>query len=275
MSSFRIGYIYLITNKVNGKQYVGQTLRTVDKRWKLHCYNARFAKYRHGVLSRAIHKYGAENFDVKMLQVCTEPLLNFYERHFIAAYGCMSPHGYNLTSGGDSGGTASAETRRRQSNALKGIPRTQEWKDGISAGNKGKPKSDEHRASLRRAHADPSKYVLSTETKAYIAKCVGDAARGKHRTPAEKAILSKAHKGIALSTEHREKVSAANKLYWAQLSDVERTAKTRHLHTRTSIRKREATLNANPALRRGDEEKARKCSEASKLMWQLRRGAAV
>ena len=34
------GYIYCITNTVNGKQYIGQTKRTVEERWKQHICNA-------------------------------------------------------------------------------------------------------------------------------------------------------------------------------------------------------------------------------------------
>ena len=30
------GFIYLITNNVNGKQYVGQTIQTIQKRWNSH-----------------------------------------------------------------------------------------------------------------------------------------------------------------------------------------------------------------------------------------------
>ena len=32
-----MAYIYLITNKINGKQYVGKTENTIDERWREHC----------------------------------------------------------------------------------------------------------------------------------------------------------------------------------------------------------------------------------------------
>lgn len=33
-------FIYLITNNVNGKQYVGQTTKTIEERWKRHCWQS-------------------------------------------------------------------------------------------------------------------------------------------------------------------------------------------------------------------------------------------
>ena len=55
------GYIYKITNLVNGKSYVGQTIRTIEERWKQHIKDSKGNKddfYLH----RAIRKYGKENF---------------------------------------------------------------------------------------------------------------------------------------------------------------------------------------------------------------------
>ena len=55
-----IGYIYKITNKVNGKVYIGQTITTVQRRWNQHKRNARYSKdkpqYDHH-FARAIIKY--------------------------------------------------------------------------------------------------------------------------------------------------------------------------------------------------------------------------
>jgi group I intron endonuclease len=53
-------YLYIITNKIDGKCYIGKTSQSLDKRWYQHCKNA---VYGHDTyLYRAIRKYGVDNF---------------------------------------------------------------------------------------------------------------------------------------------------------------------------------------------------------------------
>ena len=60
------GYIYCITNKINGKKYIGQTTETIHKRWIRHI-NA----HSNMAISKAIDKYGKENFEIKELLCAT------------------------------------------------------------------------------------------------------------------------------------------------------------------------------------------------------------
>ena len=53
------GYIYKIICLPTGKLYIGQTLRTIEKRWKRHIRDAK--KGSEHKFHRAIRKYGAEN----------------------------------------------------------------------------------------------------------------------------------------------------------------------------------------------------------------------
>ena len=55
------GYIYLITNSVNGKQYVGQTKTTIEHRFKQHISKKKISHC--SALGGAIEKYGEENFN--------------------------------------------------------------------------------------------------------------------------------------------------------------------------------------------------------------------
>ena len=88
------GYIYKITNKVNGKSYIGQTRNSVEFRWRQH-YKAHDNKYFH----RAIDKYGKENFIVETLEECDIADLDSREIYYIDKYDTFN-NGYNMTKGG-------------------------------------------------------------------------------------------------------------------------------------------------------------------------------
>lgn len=60
------GYIYCIRNKINDKLYIGQTTRTVEKRWYDHVRHAANNSSKM-VITKAIIKYGKDNFDVSTL----------------------------------------------------------------------------------------------------------------------------------------------------------------------------------------------------------------
>lgn len=89
------GIIYKITNKVNGKSYIGQTRYTIEFRWKQHQHK-KDSTYFHN----AIHKYGIENFSIEILEECDIKDLNSREIFYIAKYDTFN-NGYNLTIGGD------------------------------------------------------------------------------------------------------------------------------------------------------------------------------
>lgn len=95
-----MGYIYLITNLINGKVYVGKTTGTLENRWKQHVEAASRNIDTH--LYRAIRKYGAENFKIESLYYGDENL-NELERYYIKQYNSFQNPtvGYNETRGGD------------------------------------------------------------------------------------------------------------------------------------------------------------------------------
>lgn len=102
-----MGCVYLATNQVNGKCYVGQAVN-LEKRKEKHAKDAT----RGSMLAFhcAIRKYGFDAFDWKKLyQVCTKDVicgkekmqLDRWERYYIKKLNTISPNGYNLTKGGD------------------------------------------------------------------------------------------------------------------------------------------------------------------------------
>ncbi len=87
--------IYLITNKVNGMQYVGQTIHKLKHRIEHH------KRYNKSYLGNAIKSYGWENFEVAILEECNSPEeLDEREIFWIKKLNCKIPNGYNLTDGG-------------------------------------------------------------------------------------------------------------------------------------------------------------------------------
>ena len=109
------GIIYCFTNKINGKKYVGQTTRGIEKRVAGHCQSIS-SKRDIGLFQRALRKYGREGFDVETLDTANDQSeLDTLESKYVALFNTICPAGYNLTTGGGAKGKQSEATKRLHS----------------------------------------------------------------------------------------------------------------------------------------------------------------
>ena len=93
-------YIYKIENKLNGKIYIGKTLKTVQERWKEHCHDFKRERCEKRPLYSAMNKYGIENFFIEEIEQCEANILSEREKYWIEYYNSFK-YGYNATIGGD------------------------------------------------------------------------------------------------------------------------------------------------------------------------------
>jgi group I intron endonuclease len=118
----RVGWVYVLINLVNGKEYVGQTVRGILVRLREHL-KAAFEEQNQKPLYRAMRRATAKNFIVAELWIGPQSKLNAAERRFIRQRRTFidTGWGYNLTTGGGQC-IVSARTRKKQSLAHRGIP---------------------------------------------------------------------------------------------------------------------------------------------------------
>jgi len=187
------GIIYVITNTVNGKQYVGQTTLTLSKRWSYHVCAA--FKNPAQVFLKAIVKYGPDSFSMSQLATAeSEEELNQKETHYIAQLNSIVPNGYNLTTGGDRF-KHTKETRKKISDAGRGRIVSEETRRKISDHQKGKIRSEEDKKKTSIA-------TLASMTPEVCAK-ISAAKKGKHVSAAGKA----SHAAAMSSPEVRAHIS--------------------------------------------------------------------
>ena len=97
------GIIYLFTNRLNGKQYVGQTIHE-KARYRQHILNSGNAKYG---IDADLEKLGISSFDYKVLVRVVgnaqdvSKRLDELETYYINKNHTRYPSGYNFTSGGE------------------------------------------------------------------------------------------------------------------------------------------------------------------------------
>ena len=101
-------FIYIVTNKVNGKKYVGKTIRDVNKRCWEHVRSANKGSV--SLFHKAIHNYGINAFEfesINFIGLITEQELGEIEQDMIFKLktfaGSNCSNGYNMTVGGESG----------------------------------------------------------------------------------------------------------------------------------------------------------------------------
>ena len=105
------GIIYKITNKINNKLYIGQTIRDINQRLTRHIHDANKNPKTQINIQRAILKYGAQSFKIQQIDTAQDQDdLNKKQIYWIQFYQAYSK-GYNMTPGGDGGNTYKCRTQ--------------------------------------------------------------------------------------------------------------------------------------------------------------------
>ena len=207
-------YIYRITNKINGKTYIGQ-----------HKYQKLDDNYMGSgvLLAKAKKKYGVENFEKEILvfnipkREHTDLLEKTFitsEREKVGVENC-----YNIADGGD-GGNLGEAVNKKISEAKKGKhikhskPFSEEHKRKISEARKGKHLSEEAKRKLSESRKGKHCKPFSEEHK----RKLSEANKGRIFSEEAKKKMSKSQKGRVpwnkgkhCSEETKKKISEANK----------------------------------------------------------------
>lgn len=137
--------VYLITNLVNNKKYVGITHNSIEHRFQEHLAKSR-NKNANWKLPRAIRKYGQDNFKVELLEDnISKENIGERENYYITYYDSIN-NGYNMTEGGAGTSGYKHDPERVKSYIHKII--TLERNAKISEALKGRPFDEEHKKKL-------------------------------------------------------------------------------------------------------------------------------
>lgn len=176
MEKKRFGIIYKVTNLIDGKIYIGQTIQTLAQRRRAHEHErARSTAYFH----KALRKHGLDNFRWEELETCySKEELFEREIHWIKRLGCMAPSGYNSAEGGK-GGAYLATHKKRISEAMSGRSLSAETRRKIGLVHQGKKLTAEHIETMKSLIGEKNHFfgrTHSEETK----KRIGEKSKGRN-----------------------------------------------------------------------------------------------
>lgn len=231
--------IYIITNTITGKVYIGQS-KSLTIRWRQHKSKLKANKHPNQHLQYAYNQYGLEAFKYEILEECTLEQRNEREIYWIEYYKSTDPnYGYNLQSGGCQNqtispetkekivhdllnrGPMSEETKRKISEANRGHIMSEEQRQQISERQKGKtpwnkgvPRSEEQIEAHRVIMTGKKLGPCSEERKRKIGEANKGripATAGKPRSDEFKQLLSEKFKGRSYSEETLKRMSESHK----------------------------------------------------------------
>lgn len=227
-------YLYRITNQLNGKVYIGQTVDDIH-RWSAHKSFAKNPERTGQYIHRAMAKYGIDNFVYEVIATCkTQDDANEVEALLILQYNSRNKdNGYNVMPGGNNisgpehpnfGKKASEETKLKMSATMKqkcadgwmpvtsfqpGSDATKYWKDKVGH-RKGAVLSEETRQKIGEAskgRPSPNKGRHDMFDEETLQK-ISEANKGQHRS-LETEIKSGEH--FSIDTEFKKGIIPWNK----------------------------------------------------------------
>lgn len=195
--------IYKITNLVNNKIYIGQTIVSISERWTNHCY----PKSNCIALRNAISKYGKDNFKIEQIdQAQNQEELDRKEQEWISKLQSTNPTiGYNLLSGGSGGSKHSEATKNKMSKSRIGKKMTKKTRDTLLKANSGRKMPEHVKEALRLANLN--KGTISEETR----KKLSETSKGRPKSQKQIQWLINYNKNRTLSPESLAKMAEANR----------------------------------------------------------------
>lgn len=94
------GTLYVITNRVNGMQYIGKTYKSIEERFAIHIRDSKRERNKNRKLYQAMNEFGVDNFHIMEIGQYKELELEHKEMEYIHYYDTHR-NGYNETLGGD------------------------------------------------------------------------------------------------------------------------------------------------------------------------------
>lgn len=189
--------VYKITNNINLKVYIGQSINIIN-RWKDHVHALNRGDSRCTLLQRAWNKYKEENFSFEILELCTEDKLDEVEIKYIEMYDALNPEkGYNIEPGGNKNKHLSEETKQK-----------------LRESHLGKTMSEESRRKMSKAQSGKGNGMYGRHHTEEAKKKMSEAKKGKPGHPCSdyaKERARQANLGKIVSEETRKKLSESHK----------------------------------------------------------------
>lgn len=212
-SGNRIHYLYRITNKINGKIYIGQSVDVV-RRWYEH---KRVATKDHPnmLISCAIKKYGNDAFDFEVIACCKSwDDANETEMLLISQYDSLVDNnkGYNVSLGGYNAPKSEAWLKSME-----------EWRNSLTTEERAKISKKQSQATIQqiaeKGHPAAGR-IVSEDTRQLMRKI-------RLENPVEytaevRQRMSEAHIGTKDTEETKEKKSDSAKEAWERRIDYSR-----------------------------------------------------
>lgn len=201
-----MNYIYKITNDITNKIYIGQTTKTIEKRWQEHLKEAlNTNSKKNTALYASMRKYGIEHFHIELVEEVDESIsLDEREQYWIAFYNSYGqPYGYNETIGGnlfskDINPMNVPEIRHKVSDSQK---KNSYWK------------TEEHRECQRQRWLGENNPAKKEENRLKTSERVSGSNNPACRSEVKEKIRNKAL-GRKASDETKKKMSENNGRYW-------------------------------------------------------------
>lgn len=209
MKSFKL---YMHTNKINGKKYIGVTCQESDRRWRNGGKGYNCSRYFYA----AIQKYGWDNFESVILESeLTKEEAEEKEKLLIKIHNTTNREkGYNISNGGCLAGKHSEETRKIMSEKAKKRKVNPKAIQKMREANKNRVATDEQRANISKA------------------------LKGRKLSPKHIESIRWSHIGYKMPKEQKKKISLALREHYKDENNIKK---------RSDVSK---LLYSDPALRK-------------------------